>query len=122
MMPPIFAILAASSEVTAKLGVVPNMRFYPFGAANQNTLKPYATFQVITNTPENYLGQLPDSDDYRVQVDVWAATQASANDTAQAIRDAVEPHAYMVNAGSTLRDAETGTYRYMMDFQFQEYR
>lgn len=122
MNPPIFAILASSAAVKTILGAPPDMRFYPFGQAVQNALAPYATFQVISNIPENYLGDLPDADDYRVQVDVWAMTQASANDTAQAIRDAVEPHAYMVNGGNTSRDPETGKYRYLLEFQFQERR
>lgn len=121
-MPPVFSAVSASSAVKALIGAPPGMRFFPFGDANQNTAKPYATYQIISGVPENYLGQLPDADGFRIQIDVWAETQASANHVAQAIRDAVEPYAYMVNSGGTSRDPETKTYRYMLDFEFQESR
>lgn len=122
MMPPIFAILDSSAVVRALLGAAPNMRLFPFGEASQNTPRPYATFQVVSGVPENYIGQHPDADSYRVQVDAWAETQVSANQLALAIRDAIEPHAYMVGSGSTTRDPETRAYRYMLDFEFKEYR
>lgn len=119
MMPPVFDALSVSAAVKAKIGTPPSMRLYPFGEADQNTIKPYVTWQLITGIPENYLGQLPDSDSFRVQLDVWAATQASANETALAVRDAIEPHAYMLNSGGTTRDPETRNYRYMLDVEFQ---
>lgn len=118
MIPPVFEVLSASAMVKAHLGTPPSMRLYPFGEATQNTLKPYVTWHLISGIPANYLGQLPDMDDFRVQIDVWALTQASAIAVAQAIRDAVEPHAHIVNAGNTTRDTETKNYRYMIDAEF----
>lgn len=118
MMPPIFSILSAAAGVTALVGAPPKMRLFPFGEADQNTLKPYISWQLISGLPENYLGQLPDVDHYRTQIDVWAETQASANLVAEAVRDAIEPHAYLVGSGSTLRDPETRCYRYMLDVEF----
>jgi hypothetical protein len=119
MMPPVFEVLSASTAVKAKLGNPPNMRLFPFGEADQNTTKPYVTWQLLTGVPENYLGQLPDADSYRIQLDIWAATQVSANQTAEAVRDAIEPHAYLLNSGGTTRDPETRNYRYMLDVEFQ---
>lgn len=118
MMPPVFAVLSASTPVTVLLGSPPNMRLFPFGEANQDTVKPYATWQLISGIPSNYINQLPDVDDFRIQIDIWAATMASALSVAQAIRDAVEPHAHIVNAGNATRDTETRTYRYMIDAEF----
>lgn len=118
MIPPLFTVLSGSTAVKAMIGTPPNMRLYPFGQADQNTTKPYVTWQLITGLPANYLGQLPDIDDYRVQVDVWASTQANSIAVATEIRDAVEPHAYMINSGGTHKESETGSYRYMMEFQF----
>lgn len=122
MMPPVFDALSASAAVKAKIGTPPNMRLYPFGEADQNTTKPYVTWQLITGVPENYLGQLPDADSSRVQLNVWGATQASANQTAKVVRDAIEPHAYVLNSGDTGRDPETKNYGYMLDVSFQESR
>lgn len=118
MIPPVFEVLSASAAVKTYLGTPPNLRLYPFGEATQNTVKPYATWQLISGVPANYLGQLPNMDDYRIQIDIWGQTQASALLVAQAIRDAIEPYAHIVNAGNTTRDTETKNYRYMIDAEF----
>lgn len=122
MMPPVFEALSASTDLKAKIGTPPNMRLYPFGEADQNTIKPYVTWQLITGVPENYLGQLPDADSSRVQINILGATQASASQTAQAVRDAIELHAYVLNYGDTGRDPETKNYGYILDVSFQESR
>lgn len=118
MMPPIFSILSGAAGVTAFVGAPPRMRLFPFGEADQATLKPYITWQLISGLPENYLGQLPDVDRYRTQVDIWAETQAVANEVAEAVRDALEPHAYILGSGNTIRDADTRCFRYMLDVEF----
>lgn len=118
MIPPVFEVLSASATVKAHLGTPPKMRLFPFGEATQDTIKPYATWQLISGVPANYLNQRPDMDDFRAQIDVWALTQSSAIAVAQAIRDAIEPHAHIVNAGNTTRDPETKNYRYMIDVEF----
>jgi hypothetical protein len=117
VIPPIFSIIAASASVTALLGTSP-VRFYNFGEATQETPKPYAVWQMITGVPANYLGQLPDNDDTRVQVDVYASDQAGARNLALAIRNAIEPHAHMVMFADRGRDATTRNYGFMMDFEF----
>lgn len=113
MIPPLFPLL---SGVTS-LGTSPK-RFYPHGQATQATAKPYATWQIVAGTPENYLGQLPDMDGVLVQVDVWADTQSSASSVADDIRDAFEPVMHMTSFGNTERDTATQLYRYRMDFSY----
>lgn len=113
MIPPLFPLL---SGVTS-LGTSPK-RFYPHGQATQATAKPYATWQIVAGTPENYLGQLPDVDSVLVQVDVWADTQSSASAVADDIRNAFEPVMHMTSFGNTERDAATQLYRYRMDFSY----
>jgi hypothetical protein len=117
MTPAIFAIVFASTECKALLGSAP-MRFYGFDEAVQGVAKPYAVWQMPTSVPANYLGQLPDADDARVQVDVYADTQDDAEGTALAIRDAIEPHAHMLNASKRPRDATTRNYGFMLEFEF----
>lgn len=114
MIPPIFATAAASSAVTTLLGTAP-VRFFLFGEATQATAKPYAVWQRVAGTPENYLGTLPDIDNYYTQVDVYATTAASARAVADALRDAFEPVAHIVSWGAESKDQTTGTYRSSFD-------
>lgn len=118
MTPPVFEIVAASSDCRALLGTPPNMRFYAFGEAPQNKQVIYAVWQMPFSTPANYLGQTPDADDARVQVDVYGAEQKDVDAAAIAIRNAIQEHAHMVNAAQRPRDSVTRNYGYMLDFQF----
>jgi hypothetical protein len=118
MTPSIFALVAASPACVALIGTPPLMRFYSFAEAQQPTARPYAVWQMVTSVPANYLGQLPDTDDARVQVDVYADSQATANALAIAVRDAIEPHAHMINASDRARDPVTRSYGYLMEFEF----
>ena len=75
-------------------------------------------YQMVTNVPANYLNQLPDIDGARVQIDVYATTHPNALATAKVIRDAIEPHAQMLNSADRGRDATTRNYGFMMEFEF----
>ena len=113
MIPPLFPLL---SGVTS-LGTNPK-RFFPHGQATQATAKPYATWQIVAGTPENYLGTLPDIDGVLIQVDVWADTQSSASAVADDIRNAFQTVMHMTSFGQTEKDATTNLYRYRMDFSY----
>lgn len=117
MIPPIFPILSTDATVQSLLGTSP-MRAWPFGQGPHSPTYPYATWQIVIGTPENYLGETPDIDGTTIQLDVWAKTAASAEEVAIAIRDALEPHAHMVRFGSTDRDPQTSSYRLSADYQF----
>ena len=109
MVPPIFKVCAADPAVTALLGTGP-VRLFPFGEAPQGTAYPYATWQVITGSPENYLAGRPDADDFTLQVDVYAGTGSDARAVTRSLRDAIEPHAYITRWGGEERDPETKAY------------
>lgn len=117
MIPPILSVCAASTAVTALLGSDP-CRLYPGGEVDENTPIPYATWQGVGGSPENYLGDLPDIDGYSLQIDCWGANARQAGDVAQAIRDAIEPHAYVVSWRGLSRDPETKEYRYSFDIHW----
>lgn len=117
MFPPLFATLYASSAVKALLGTTP-LRVYPAGEATQDTPVPYAVFQTITGTPENYLGSRSDIDSFIVQVDVYAATLSSARACASAIRVALEPVSYITSLREPSKDPTTRNYRYSLDVDF----
>ena len=125
MIPPIFASVSASNAVKALLGSAP-VRFYPFDLAPQPGTpayaEPYAVWQIVGGNPENYLGTLPDADRYTIQVDVYAATTTSARAVAEALRDAIEPHAYITRWGDESTDTETGLSRTGFDVDWHTHR
>jgi hypothetical protein len=94
------------------------VRLFPFGLAPQEVQAPYVVWQNIGGAPENYLGSLPDADAYSVQVDVYGVTESDVSNVALAIRDAVEPDAYITGWGNTNRDYTTGLYRYNFSVDF----
>lgn len=114
MYPPIFETCAADADVQTNLGTSP-CRLYPFGEAPAGVSKPYAVWQMITGTPENYLNQIPDMDTYSLQVDVYGDDVSEVRDAAQALRDAIEPYAHIIAWRSEARDPDTRNYRYSFD-------
>ncbi|SXF28108.1 Protein of uncharacterised function (DUF3168) [Klebsiella variicola] len=97
MIAPIFAVCAASQAVRDLLGSP--VRLYPFGLQDDNIVYPYALWQNISGVPENYLDRRPDVDSYTLQVDVYSNTVTSAQEVAKALRDAIEPNAYITAGG-----------------------
>jgi hypothetical protein len=90
----------------------------PFGRVPQDTPLPYLTWQTITGQPQNYLDDVPDIDQTRVQMDIWAATGDAAETLAQSVRDALETKGYMISFGTTDQDPATNAFRFSMDFDF----
>ncbi|MCU5775230.1 tail completion protein gp17 [Winslowiella arboricola] len=114
MIAPIFKVCAASADVIALLGYSP-LRFYPFGQNADVPTYPYAVWQNITGVPENYLAGRPDADSYTLQVDMYANSVEQVIEVARALRDAIEPHAYITRWGNQEQDSETKRYRYSFD-------
>lgn len=117
MYPPVFELVAASTDVKNKLGTDP-VRVYLFGEAPPNSLKPYCVWQSAYGQPQNFLGQLPDMDFYGVQVEVFAKTADAAREAAQPLRDAFEPAGHIVRWGGEFRDPDTKDYVFSFDVEF----
>lgn len=121
MTPLIRPLLQADVGATSFLGEGNAIRFYAFGEApqvGQLPRLPYAVWQMPTSVPENYLDRLPDADSARIQIDVYAESPIDARTAATAIRNALEPHAYLLNAAERGRDQSTRNYGYLLEFQF----
>lgn len=114
MIAPIFPVCAASPAVQALLGGS-MLRLYPFGMQDTVVVYPYAVWQNVTGAPENYLAQRPDVDAFTLQVDAYADTVDEVIAVAAALRDAIEPHAYITRWGGQEQDPETKRYRYSFD-------
>ena len=114
---PIFRVSAADPGTQTLLGVNPH-RLYPFGAAPEEVTKPYAVWQPVTGSPENYLAGRPDMDGYTLQVDVYAETGSGARAVAEAISHAIELQAYVTRWGGETKDTETKLYRSSFDIDW----
>lgn len=110
MYPPVFETLKNNTAVAALLGGSPFRVFVP-GEAPQETKNTYLVWQMIGGQPENYVGDLPDLDSYTVQMDVYAATLSDARAVAKAVRDAIEPVAYVAGWLGESREVDTRLYR-----------
>lgn len=115
MTPPIVQACLQSSAVTALLGSGADMRLYSFGEAERGVARPYAVWQVVSGSPENYLAGRPDADSVTLQVDVYATTGDKARQVRDAIRDAIELDAYVTRWGAEGRDTETKNFRASFD-------
>lgn len=111
MFPPLFQVCAADSDVQSLLGQNPT-RLWPFGEGDHTPTYPYAVWQIIAGTPQNYLGQTPDADFFGVQIDVYAHSAEEARAVARALRSAIEPVAYVTAYIGEFRDTITRVFRY----------
>jgi len=116
MNPPIFTIISGESDVTDLLGTDP-VRFYPFGQAPDETDMPYAVWQTISGGPENHLTGVPNIDRWLIQVDVYAKRGSTARTVAEALRDAIEPEAYIVAWRGESKEGDN-IFRYSFDVEF----
>lgn len=111
MTAPIFEICSKDAGVGALLGTGVSTRLYSFGEAPAEVTKPYAVWQVMSGSPENYLAGRPDVDGFTLQVDVYATTGTVARRVRDALRDAIELSAYITRWGIEGRDPTTKNYR-----------
>lgn len=106
MLPPVFAALSASVEVTGLIGT----RAYRHGSAPQDVASPYVTWSVPGGTAENAFDGAC-ADVMRVQIDCWSASDDQVEALASAVRAAIEPHAHLVAYVADERDSETKKFR-----------
>lgn len=110
--PPIFEWVSGDSGIGAVLGTSP-LRFYPFGEAPDQIIKPYAVWQIVGGVPENYINQTPDTDSFTVQVDCYAPVVSDARDVAEELQRILEDRGHIVEFGGETRDRETRLFRHM---------
>jgi hypothetical protein len=107
--PAIYSLLSADSRVTAFFGSNP-LRVYPYGSAPQGTQAPYAVWRIVGGTPENSLGDIPTEDTISIQFDVFATSEATANNATQAIRDVIEQSMYVISWNDQGKDFQTNLF------------
>jgi len=119
---PIFEAVNVSAVQSLLKAPGGELRFYLFGRAPQNVVKPYAVWRTVFGSPENYLGDRPDVDFFGLQIDVYAAPTAlgatQSRDIAMAIRDAIETKSHITSWRGESVDPETGSYVYSFDSEW----
>jgi hypothetical protein len=119
MIPPFATYM--TTAVTSLIGTNP-VRFWPFASAPQPPSNlygtPYAVWQLVYGSPENYINQTPDIDSGGYQIDAYATTVSEARAVLYALRDAFEPHGHVVAYNGEEKDIPTGLYRAGMTFDF----
>ena len=121
MLPPIFQLASADAGVREALGADP-LRLYPFGFAPQGVALPYAVWQLVMGTPENYLAEAPEIDALTVQIDVYGVDLNSTRAAASSLRDALEPHGYIVAWRAGPADPDTRWHRIGFDYEHWTHR
>lgn len=121
MISPLFPTLNADGKVKSLLGG-DKIRVYPFGQQSSPIQYPYIVWQVISGSPENFLGTRPDIDSYSIQVDIYSLSLANCIDCATAVRDAIEGNAYITRWGTQEIETETKAYRLSFDVDWYEKR
>lgn len=114
MLPPIYTILTTTPAVTALV----DTRIYPHGDAPQDVARPYITWFVVSDAPQNTLDSPPSIDQSTVQIDCWHITSSGVVDLAQAVRLAIEPHAHVTNIFLNGREPETRLYRFAIQLDY----
>ena len=113
MFPPIFPAIKASPACVALLKAgTGEIRFYEFGRAPQNCQKPYAVWQRVFGQPYNHVNEIPNTESFTLQIDIYADRAEQSRNVAVAVRDAIEPIAYITNWLGESRDPETNNYRF----------
>lgn len=114
MFPPLFETVKDDTAVRSVFGTSP--RVFPHGMApdtnDREFAVPYAVHRIIGGTPENYIGGLPDSDDFTTLIEVYAKTVHEAANGARVLRDALEPVAHVVGWLGQVEDPDTKLFRY----------
>ena len=125
MYPSIFEYAVASPAVTGLLGLNPT-RFWGFGIAPAPKEPfyglPYAVHQLVYGTPENTLPCTPTTDNIGIQVDAYGKSATEAQAVLTALRDAFEPHGYVVSYNGENKEQDTGLYRASFTAEFWEDR
>lgn len=107
----VFGIIKVDPAVTGLLGS-PIVRFWQFGMARQNELRPYAVYTKAYGSPDNSLACTPKEDLQGFQVDAYGRTSSEANQVADALRDALEAsYTYLIGDNGDEMDDPTKLYK-----------
>lgn len=110
--------MAIEGDIQALLAPLVSGRCYPLVNTSTAIVKPYLTFQVVSNVPTVSLDGPSNLENRRVQIDVWADTYGAAKSLEATIKTTMQGSSF-VNIPLLTQDfyeEETKLYRVSMDF------
>ena len=116
MYPQLFETVVADASVQVIFGTTPT-RVYPVEAP-PGAEYPYAVFKTIFGTPENSLNDIPDIDQWVVQVEVFSDSIGDLRSAAKKLRDALEPVSHITSWSGEERDFKTKAFVYSFTVEF----
>lgn len=114
MLPNLYALLSATSAVTAVVGD----RIYGHGEAPQDTTRPYVTFFDVTDQPFDQISGPPCADRDSVQIDCWHQNKAGIRALSIAVRDALDGAGHANRVVVDTRESATKLYRIAFQADF----
>lgn len=111
MIPAIYTALNVSAVTNVATGGI------HYRKAPQGTTDPYIVWMVITDVPSNYLGQVPDRSNFRIQVDIWSRNPATLMTLKDLVRTQLDTKAHQI-IGRDGYDDEVQLHRYTLDYSY----
>lgn len=114
MLPNVYQILRTNSTVLSTVG----SRIYRHASAPQNVQKPYITWSLASNSPENVLNATPCHDRDIIQIDCWSETDEGIETLAYAVRQALDSNLIVNRIMINTRENDTKLYRMSLEADF----
>jgi hypothetical protein len=114
MLPNVYEQLRTNATIVSLV----NKRIYRHGAAPQDVAKPYITWSVSMNMPQDVLNAQPCHDKDTVQIDCWSETDQEIENLAYAVRAALDSTLISNRIMLDTRENDTKLYRISIEADF----
>lgn len=114
MLPNVFQLLRTSPVVMNAVG----QAIYRHGNAPLDAPKPYITWLLVSNRPEDQLSGTPCTDFDLVQIDVWSEGDTQVEQIAYAVRDVLDDAGLSNRIIMNTFDKDTKLYRLGIEVDF----
>ncbi|MYM25780.1 DUF3168 domain-containing protein [Duganella sp. FT135W] len=114
--------MSLESMIFAAVRGIVDSRAFP-DVAPEKAQPPYLTYQAVGGDAVNYVeATIPEKQNSRVQISVWAETRLAASDIGKQVEDALRTYlplqATVLTARRSMHDPETQLRGSMQDFSF----
>jgi hypothetical protein len=109
--------MTIEATIQSVLGALVTGRCYPMIAPDK-TVKPYVVYQVISNVPEVTLDGVTDTENRRVQVDIYDRSYGAVKTLELAVKAAMEAATFINIPLSSRETYETDTQLYRVSIDY----
>jgi hypothetical protein len=113
MLPPVLAVLEGWATLTARVG----SNIFQ-GLIDEDVTGDRCVWSVISQVPENLLGEAPQEDSQLIQLDGYSSDKTRAHLIGEALRDAMESVTYVVSGPVYSYESDTKLHRWRVDASF----